>query len=344
VSRYIVVSDLHVETWTAEPFGEGARQKTKLAHWCDFLRWCEAQPIDELIVNGDLMDAPPYDGNVSFTSAIAQEAVARLLQYAAGHTVTYVYGNHDIGISGLRCSAGQGLTSLQRLNLYYPGCVLPTSGSVLLIQHGHLYDPALLLYIRDLDVRTYLVSHFEAFQWVQQRRNPITGKQAQPPGVASPATIGLDKQPDQNIYRAIERTERQAPPTPEDRGAASRFLQGLRHGVVTAVGESVKHLVWREAARSIVGEYLDQADREERPVMYCLMGHTHVPDHEDSTVQGKPCLYLNSGTWVSSGDNVEDRQHATYLDVDATGKVWLQDWIRDPYPPPDREEAQATGP
>jgi UDP-2,3-diacylglucosamine pyrophosphatase LpxH len=92
----------------------------------------------------------------------------------------------------------------------------------------------------------------------------------------------------------------------------------------------VKHLIWRKAARTVVADYLGQAQKEDRPVMYCLMGHTHVPDYEESTVQNKQCLYLNSGTWVSSGDDVEDHQHATYLDVDAAGKVWLQDWIRNP--------------
>jgi hypothetical protein len=48
--------------------------------------------------------------------------------------------------------------------------------------------------------------------------------------------VGLDKQPQQNIYYAVQQTEQQAPPTPGDQGAASTFIQDLRHGVVNAVG------------------------------------------------------------------------------------------------------------
>jgi UDP-2,3-diacylglucosamine pyrophosphatase LpxH len=328
--RHIIVSDLHVETWTDEPYGNGLRRKPKPGHWCEFLDWCEQKQIDRLIINGDLMDAPPYDGDVSFTSAIARQAVERLLKYAAKRAVTYIYGNHDIGISGLRCAGGSGLAALERVNLYYPGSVLETDGSTLLIQHGYLYDPALILYLKDLDVRTYLVSHFQAFEWVEQRRNPNTGKQVQPAGVASPATIGLADEPQRNIYYGVQRTEKLAPPSLQDLNAARDFIQGLKHGVVAAVGMSVKHVIWREAARSVFGDYLSQGTAE-RPVIYCIMGHTHVPDSQDWAIQGKQCIYLNSGTWVGSGDDLEDRQHATYLDVREDGKVWMQDWIRNPY-------------
>jgi UDP-2,3-diacylglucosamine pyrophosphatase LpxH len=256
--------------------------------------------------------------------------VERLLAYAAKHKVTYVYGNHDIGISGLRCEGGAGLSALQNVSLFYPDYVLHTDSSTLLIQHGHLFDPALLLYIKDLTVRTYVASHFQAFQWVQQRRDATTGAQTKPPGVASPATIGLGPQADDNVFYAIKLTDAVAPPADADVSAARRFINGLRRGVVTKVGESVKHYLWWVAAKSVFEDYLKQ-DTVGRPVIYCVMGHTHVPDTADTRDQGKQCVYFNSGTWVGSGETVEDRQHATYLDVRDTGKVWIQDWIRNPH-------------
>jgi UDP-2,3-diacylglucosamine pyrophosphatase LpxH len=330
MARSIIVSDLHVDTWTDEPYGEGERRKSKLAHWCDFLDWCEGKQIDELIINGDLMDAPPYQGNTCFTSEIARQAVERLAAYAATRRVTYVYGNHDIGISGLRCSGGASLASLRNVSLYYPDYVLHTGGSTLLIQHGHLFDPALLLYLKDLTVRTYVASHFQAFQWVQQRRDKDTGEQVKPPGVASPAVIGLGPGVENNIYYAIKVTDAVAPPPAAEVTAARQFIRGLRRGVVMKVGKLAKHYLWWEAAKDLFGAYLGQATVE-RPLLYCIMGHTHVPDTAEVQIQGKHCVYFNSGTWVGSGETVEGRQHATYLDVRDTGKVWVQDWIRNPY-------------
>ena len=355
MSRYIIVSDLHIDTWTEEALGSGDRSKSKLQHWCDFLDWCEGQRLDEFIIDGDLMDAPPYIGDGSFTSGIVRDAVMRLLQYAAQHTVTYLYGNHDIGISGLRCVGGNSIGPLQRANLYYPGYVLPTDGSILLLQHGHLYDPALLLYLRDLDVRTYLVSHFQAFEWVQQRLDPTDGTGSPTPGVGSPAMIGLDKEPAHNVYYAIQQQPQASPedqsaassfnqvvqqakqqtiPSSEDKSTVSGLIQSACQTVVDALGDPVKHLIWRQAARSVVDDYLGGADKLDRPVIYCVMGHTHVPDYDEWTIAEKQCVYLNSGTWTGTGASTEDRRHATYLDVDANGKVWVQDWIRDPYTPP----------
>jgi UDP-2,3-diacylglucosamine pyrophosphatase LpxH len=329
-ARSVIVSDLHVETWTDEPFGEGPRRKSKLAHWCDFLDWCDEVGIDELIVNGDLMDAPPYRGSICFTSATVRQAVEKLLWYAARRTVTYIYGNHDIGISGVRCASTTSLMALRNVNLYYPGYVLHTDTSTVLVQHGHLFDPALLLYLKDLNVRTYLMSDFQAFQWVQQRRDRHTGEHVVEAGVASPAAIGMSPETTENVYYAIKLADTTAPPSPEETSAARRFLQGLRRGIVKNVGGLVKHHLWWEAAKDVFRDYLSQ-DTVDRPTIYCVMGHTHVPDTGETEMQGKRCLYFNSGTWTSAGEGVEDRQHATYLDVREDGKMWVQDWIRNPY-------------
>jgi predicted phosphodiesterase len=79
----------------------------------------------------------------------------------------------------------------------------------------------------------------------------------------------------------------------------------------------------------VLRQYLKEHE-DNRPVIYCVMGHTHVPDTAEARISRRRCIYFNSGTWTGKGETVEDRQHATYLDVDEDGKVWVQDWIRNP--------------
>lgn len=108
------------------------------------------------------------------------------------------------------------------------------------------------------------------------------------------------------------------------------WLQRLKDSAYREVSEEVRKLIWREAARDILQTYL-AGPPDPRPLIYCIMGHTHLPDKLETATPGKDCIYFNSGTWAGSGETVEDRQHATYLDVRETGIVWMQDWIRNPY-------------
>ena len=331
MARTIIVSDLHVDTWDKRKYGRGERRKTKLEHWCDFLDWCAQQQVAELIVNGDLLDAPPYQGNVSFHQPITRDAVERLLAYAGGHKVTYIYGNHDIGISGIRCARGTTLPSLGTISLLYPDYVLSTAQSTILIQHGHLFDPVLCLYVRDLTMRTYISSHFQAFQWVQQRRDPQSGEQLQPPGVASPARIGLGPDVKNNVFHAIKVADAEAPPSAAQVSSARNWIEKLKQGIFRKLRREVTHYIWWAAAKTVCADYLQQGDPAQ-PTLYCVLGHTHVPDSGQVQLGDTKCLYLNSGTWTGQGKTVEDRQHATYLDVDPQGTIWIQDWIRDRWP------------
>lgn len=328
--RTIIVSDLHVDTWGAEKYGKGDRSKAKLEHWTDFLDWCSQANITELVINGDLMDAPPYEGNISFTSEAASRAVEKLLAYAKDHRVTYIYGNHDIGISGLRCLAGSALSALANINLCYPDYVLAAADTTVLLQHGHFCDPAILLYMKDLIKRTYIRSHFQAFQWVQQRRDPETGKRIQPPGVAPPTTLDLSLRPDSNVYWAMRATNGLQPPTHQMKQSATAFLRKLKEGAFHRIADSVKHYLWWEAAKHIFADYLKGA-RPKPKTVYSIMGHTHVPDTGTTRVRGVGCLYFNSGTWTCSGARPKDRSYATYLDLREDGVVWAQDWIWDRY-------------
>jgi UDP-2,3-diacylglucosamine pyrophosphatase LpxH len=337
----MIVSDLHVDTWDERLYGQGARRKKKLDHWADFLAFCEQASVDEVIIDGDLMDAPPYEGNVSFTSEIAREAVRLLLDYASKHSVTYVFGNHDIGISGIRCDRGKTPLGLTDMCLVYPRYAVQTdpitdankaTASTVLIQHGHLYDPAMVLYVSDLTVRTYILSGGQAYQWGMQRRNLETGARLKDPGVGTPAAVNLAMQPESNIYYAIRDAAKAAPPTKRDLERARRWIDHMKDDVVKKVGGEVKSYIWREAAEDIFKDYAaGRGKNDSRRVIYCVMGHTHVPDKHEMDVDGRHCIYLNSGTWTGAGAAEEDRAYATYLDLRDDGTVWIQDWIRNPH-------------
>ena len=330
MARTIIVSDLHTDTWDDCKYGRGKQAKTKLAHWCEFLDWCEGAHVSGLIINGDFMDAPPYEGNTAFTSKITAQAFERLVTYARSHEVTYIYGNHDIGVSGIRCLAGSGVSALAHLNLVYPTWKVQTLSSVILLQHGHLYDPALVLYVRDLTTRTYLISHFQAFQWMQQRRDPETGERIAAPGVNSPSAAGAGRR-DKNVYYALKLAQVNAPLSEgevADSGSWLDALKRLKDGAVEIFRKPVTHAIWWEASKEVFRDYLD-GQQQPPATLYCVMGHTHVPDTGEATISGTHCIYLNSGTWAGEGNTPRDRSFATYLDVDDVGKVWVQDWISD---------------
>ena len=324
--RTIIVSDLHVDTWGTEKCGKGDRRKTKLDHWTDFLDWCAAANIDELVINGDLMDAPPYKGNVCFTTGPARQAVEKLLAYAKDHPVTYIYGNHDIGISGLRCPAGSSVAALANINLCYPRYCLPATDSMILFEHGHFYDPALIAYTRDLLKRTYVPKRFEELQWAQQRRDPETGERREDPGVSPPSTVDLERGMDNNLYFAIRVAEVESPTPEAERKTAQRFLKRLKRNAFPKAAKAVKHYLWWEAAKDTFSDYLKQT-RSKPQTLYCVMGHTHVPDWGEITIAGVRCVYFNSVTWTCSGDTPEDRSYATYLYVRDDGKMRLHDWV-----------------
>jgi UDP-2,3-diacylglucosamine pyrophosphatase LpxH len=206
-----------------------------------------------------------------------------------------------------------------------------TAGSVILLEHGHFYDPALILYTRDLLKRTYLPSQFEALQWVQQRRDPETGERIKDPGVAPPTTVDLSLAPEKqknNVYWATRATSELLPATRQMRESAAAFLRKLRAGVFHKVADSVKHYLWWPAAQDIFEHYFEQGQPKPQ-TLYCVMGHTHVPDTGETSVEGVLCIYFNSGAWTCAGEAPKDRSYATYLDLREDGRVWAQDWVWD---------------
>jgi len=278
------------------------------------------------------MDMPPYKGQCVFQDDTDGECVPRavcdrLVRFNQSVPLTYVHGNHDIGVSGFRSMAERNISSLRRTSCCYPDYKLDYPGqSTILVEHGHFYDPALLLYIKDLTLRTYIASSLEAFQWAMQRRDVNDPSATRPPGAQDP----VDVRPGQNAYRAIpddfdphETAGRDLKDALDDGG----FMDELKR-ILAELGKPFILGNWRRAAKEEMREYVADtihAGKPLAPVLYLTFGHTHRTDKlEDIDLgNGVKGTYFNTGSWS------QDTSQGPYLDVREDGKVWLQDWINE---------------
>lgn len=338
----IVISDLHIDYWTKRKI----RGKSRKEHFFDFLQWCLDTGVRELVINGDIMDLPPYRGQFAFQetpetcdadgNCIARQVVERLVQFGAKVPVTYVFGNHDIGLSGFRCMGEKDITGLGNVNLCYPNYVIPDiGGSRFLIEHGHFYDPFLILYVNDLTKRTYLPWEFEQFDWTMQRRDPNTGTRV-PPGVPGAATPPIKVRANSNAYNKVRNEQKKE--QKEDGfglddviGWAKGFAQDIGKAIQDIATEAVdipKRAIWWVAALHRTDEYLREHP-DFKGKLYQFYGHTHRSFVGEKRAgvgvkqRGVQCFYYNSGGWT------EDADEGWYLDIDEKGKVWLQNWMTD---------------
>jgi UDP-2,3-diacylglucosamine pyrophosphatase LpxH len=330
----IIISDLHIDDWTDRKI----RGKTRKELFFEFLDWCDAQDTRELIINGDLMDMPPYKGQYVFQNlilcpdgsqtCIAREVVERLLQFGAKRNVTYVFGNHDIGISGFRCEGPNDVAGLQGANFSYPNYVIPQIGdSAILIEHGHFYDPFLALYLRDLAKRTYQPWELDKFDWTMQRRNPTTGeRRRKTTGIPGESVKPIRMKVDDHAYETVKA---------EQRGDAELSLAGVldwskkfAEDMGKAIVDIPKRAIWWAAALHKMREYISEQNCSGKR-LYQVFGHTHraFVGEESKGVgveqNGVQCFYINSGGWT------DDTSEGWYLDVNEDGIVYLQDWIKE---------------
>ena len=122
MSKTVVVSDLHVDRW----------DEMKLRKFLDFLYYVRFN-ASCLVINGDLMDFPPFEGKeISETCRRVLYELAQLPM--AGVRIVYLPGNHDIALRGFPIS-------LPRVQIVYPSTVLQFNRVKVYIEHGHYYDP-----------------------------------------------------------------------------------------------------------------------------------------------------------------------------------------------------------
>lgn len=330
----IIISDLHIDDWTNRPI----RGKPRARHFFDFLDWLDANEVAELIINGDVMDMPPYKGQYVFQPApkadgppdgepsfVSRQVAERLLQYGAKRKITYVFGNHDIGISGFRCEGCNNVPGLQNANFAYPNYVTKIGNSAFLVEHGHFYDPFLALYLRDLAQRTYTPWTLDDFDWTMQRRDPDTGERATP-GVPHEDLRPIRMKVGDNAYKTVVKAQEadQADMLAGIRSWSKKFADDI----ATAVVDVPKKAIWWAAALHKMERYIKEKKLSSGKLCQ-VFGHTHrvfVGEKKPGVgvmQKGVECFYFNSGGWT------EDTDEGWYLDIDESGKVWIQDWIKE---------------
>lgn len=300
----IIVSDLHIDTWDQSRKIKG---KTKEEHFIDFLEQKKAT-TKFLYVAGDLLDLPPERGMDAFpTGGAVDRVLAKLIEISRQPDtfVVYVIGNHDIGLSGLRVNRNFEVSWLGRIAISYPRVYISTPKGGILVEHGHFYDPSLVIYAGDLLWTTYFgEAREQPFVHISsslvrslQRRDSVTGEKIWKAGELKPIPrppVGCRDQIKELIRRLLRR-----PPV--------------------VIEEVYKPLHWQNAAKEVLQEYNESVSPDER-AKSIVFGHTHRPD---KYIWNTGEQYFNSGDW--SGDT----PHSTYLEVDESGSVLDRDWIKE---------------
>jgi len=303
----LIVSDLHVDTWDRAREGRQERESA----FSDFLRAIGRSTM-ELIINGDLLDAPPnpedvwYGDGFALSGSILPKYEGILAQFGGLNNmdpvpvpVTILYGNHDMAASGLRYDLEKRphLLHLFRVPFtksWYPNVILAVPVGVkkegqedfrFYVDHGHFYDPALLLYLRD-------------FLFAVLRRDL---RQAM-------TSLVISGQRRSSMLHVIPRS-------------------GLVASAPVTIDQRIGHWLvryrWRWKARQVLIERnQDELKQGNRPLTGALFGHTHLPDrYTYRTGRAKGMTYINTGDWMG------DTGHGTYTIITQDGVVAQYDWL-----------------
>jgi UDP-2,3-diacylglucosamine pyrophosphatase LpxH len=312
----VILSDLHVDTWDRAPEGRQERERV----FFEFLRAMQPTTM-ELIINGDLLDAPPSPDDVWVGEGVKLRG-SLLPKYesiivALGELnnsapvplpVTILYGNHDWASSGLRYDLNKRpLLKRSRLPFntsWYPNIILGLPGMSgvpagdtavgqeahrFYIDHGHFYDPALLLYLRDFvfaALRSDLRRAMTSLVISGQRR------------------FSENEAPRRGIVSAEPRT----------RDAR------LAHWLV--------RYRWRWKARqTLKHRHAHELRQGNRGLAGVFFGHTHLPDRYTYRIgKAKGMTYVNTGDWNA------DTGHGSYAIITQDGVVSQHNW----FDPPER--------
>ncbi len=298
----IIVSDLHIDTWDN---GEKIQGKTKARHFLDFLE-SVTPDIEALYIAGDLIDMPPVRGrDIVPKGSVAEKVMGGLVAFASkpDKDLIYLVGNHDIGISGLRINLDFQVHWLGRMAITYPRAYISTPAGGILVEHGHFYDPSLMLFAGDLILGTYYgdVRGLPASDISSgviralQRRDPITAEKVVEAG-------------------ALESVVKQRPGC---RSIGRNIINSIQQWFGSSVDVYAPQL-WRDAASTALAEYNNSvdADHQARTIVF---GHTHTADY----LAWDDKQYFNCGSWSSNCSQ------STYLKIDDSGRISLHEWIKD---------------
>ena len=297
----------------------------------EFLTWCVKQrEITRFIIAGDLMDSPAEPDCNVFTcpNPTGKKVLARLAQLAQDIEVTYVVGNHDIGVNEFTYTGMQSPPFLPNASLSYPGVVLdaymggvmdPKTGKVekttVMVDHGHFSDPLIGIYENDLARSIYYCGSSCAAAWPHLGGTPVT-----PRFIASGAAQPIVTQPGQTAYDAARANQDNSAASPADVNAAAKH-----GGWLDKSTQELRRRWWWGRGLDQMEAYLNASKPRGMTRLYLIEGHTHLMDARDAqTRDGIPCYYINAGTWEDGYGT------ANYVEIDDSGECWLQDWIKEP--------------
>jgi len=273
----LVLSDLHLDTW----------DQTRLELFLDFLNQ-KQKAYEELFILGDILDLPPEREHDAFSGKIVPRALQALLEFSRSVPIHYLIGNHDLGINGLRGNEQFQNGWLPKIRFAYPQMTLKTPQGMILMEHGHFYDPALLLYIGDWFQESFgkamtpdsRLSAVNILTRKMQWRDPETALSYQE-----------EKEIKENLWQQVKKAQPQ------------RSAQSITDDFIKKI--------WRKAAQKLLQQY--NGEKHDPQAYAVIFGHTHRPDSA-ITPDGR---YFNSGDW---------KEHHTYLEIDRQGEITSLEW------------------
>lgn len=292
-SKSIILSDLHIDTWETDARRIRLNGKTREEHFHDFLE-AKRKEIDRLYIVGDLLDLPPeQEGDVFPKDGIASRVFKELIALSGkdGIRIFYVFGNHDIGASGLTMNQECQIPWLGKISTYYPRLTVKTPKGKILLEHGHFYDPALALYADSLLNRTYIGRVRRSIPSIEAVNEKFNRSFQRRDGEGSTPKYGAKT----HVH---------------GKGLIDRIVAYLSGNHIPTVDKEIKDH-WAGVARRFLE---DSPDPEIKTVVY---GHTHLPEHRS----WDDLHYFNSGDWCGETKNT------TYLEVDEEGNIALQNWV-----------------
>ncbi|MBX3118062.1 MAG: metallophosphoesterase [Fimbriimonadaceae bacterium] len=313
-SLSVLVSDLHLDFWDYSGFGD-----QKLPQFQAFLKHVAANPrVKRFYLNGDLMDLPTHpnhfpaenapiqldsQGNVSFflkdsrivPGSLQPEfdqvlseigALSRTMVGRGDYPCIFLTGNHDIGINGLRFARKD--QSFWPAQIAWGPSVIyrATDRSAVYIEHGHLVDPFLWLYLRYALLDLTRVG----IQSVMQRGGRTgMGKKTDTRKMEMFEMVAAGVY-DEKLY-GWPSTEREKSPQYRDKPIEWLARHRYRHAA-------------RRRFRELGGS--------KGTVKVVTFGHTHIPD----------CYRFPGGlTYLNSGDWSIDTPHCCFSLIDDDGNI-----------------------
>lgn len=308
----IVVSDVHMDLWEEDVPGIAPQRKANLLQFFD---WVVQVRPERLVIVGDLLDVPERRGGALLPRH--QKVLDRLREVVnSGVKFCYVVGNHDAGALGLSVAMTDPVIRVE-----YPLSWLVTGGRNILLEHGHLQDPWLWDYVRQLARDMWVTDPGAPTPWKMQP--PLTRARTAPDQPGEPAAAEasralprllqadrLDRFMDeQGIKRLEQAVEAELAEDYSEVGDVKglwapgvdpqQLLLQLKQAADDAARKPIiEQLVqwvysrphWRKAARERAREMAKKANKTVHGV---IMGHTHHPDDP----QGMDIEYVNCGSW-----------------------------------------------